>query len=772
MTKVRVHELAKELNIQSKEILTYLGKGYSVQSGLDESEVALVKAKYDEVQRSKALEKKAVLLKAPKRDPKPAETAAEKAPVTPVEKPAEPKKEIASDEPKKKKPLFVFRPENAKTSYGDRFQKNVKTSDGTRTVSRTEEAKPIAGRIKPSVPTTAEQYRDYQKTELKEEKKPEENKTEEKNQTEAAVKPADTEPVITASDVSSAEGGEKKAEVSPAPSETEPIKPEQEKVPASVKKEEAVEEAPKAPEKAAKDASDKEKKTPETSSDQGQPKKPVLNIVGRVDLNRVKEAEERRNDGERKSAFSKSGSKMHFVDNRNGKPGDKSQRGPRPQGAPFNKDGDSKGPGASKSNRGIFGKNGPKAGTTVHVNTSAGDKVGAKPDSRNKKGNYKGDKDRNSYDKNGKKAENFKNLTKDVQSRKKQEEKEEVIKMIVLPESITIQELADKMKLKASELIKKLFLQGKMMTVNSEITYEEAENIALEYEILCEKEEQVNVIEELLKEEEEDESKMVKRPPVVCVMGHVDHGKTSLLDAIRSTNVTSREAGGITQHIGAYMVECKGEKITFLDTPGHEAFTAMRMRGAMATDIAILVVAADDGVMPQTVEAINHAKAAGVDVIVAVNKIDKPAANVDKVKQELMEYGLVSEEWGGSTIFVPVSAKTRQNIDTLLEMILLVTEVKELKANPNRALRGIVIEAKLDKGRGPVATVLVQKGTLKPGDFVSAGSCYGRVRAMLDADGNQLKSALPSTPSRQPIWKWMQHLPRRAYSSFKARREV
>ena len=257
---------------------------------------------------------------------------------------------------------------------------------------------------------------------------------------------------------------------------------------------------------------------------------------------------------------------------------------------------------------------------------------------------------------------------------KKEEAKVEEIKTIVIPEVITIKELADKMKLQPSAIVKKLFLQGTIVTINQEIDFEKAEEIAMEYDVLCEKEKKVNVIEELLKEEEEDEKDMVPRPPVICVMGHVDHGKTSLLDAIRQTNVTSREAGGITQHIGAYVVEYNGQKITFLDTPGHEAFTAMRMRGAQATDIAILVVAADDGVMPQTVEAINHAKAAGVEIIVAVNKIDKPSANVERVKQELSEYELIPEDWGGSTVFVPVSAHTKEGIPELLEMILLIRE--------------------------------------------------------------------------------------------------
>ena len=295
-------------------------------------------------------------------------------------------------------------------------------------------------------------------------------------------------------------------------------------------------------------------------------------------------------------------------------------------------------------------------------------------------------------------------------------------------------------------IVKKLFLEGTMVTVNQEIDFEKAQEIALSYDILAEQEEKVDVIEELLKEEEEDESTLIPRPPVVCVMGHVDHGKTSLLDAIRDAHVTDREAGGITQHIGAYGVSINGQRITFLDTPGHEAFTAMRMRGANSTDIAVLVVAADDGVMPQTIEAINHAKAAGVEIIVAINKIDKPSANIDRVKQELSEYQLIPEDWGGSTVFVPVSAKTHEGIDNLLEMILLTAEVMELKANPNRRARGLVLEAKLDKGKGPVANILVQKGTLHVGDYIAAGACSGKVRAMMDENSRRLKEAGPSTP--------------------------
>ena len=361
----------------------------------------------------------------------------------------------------------------------------------------------------------------------------------------------------------------------------------------------------------------------------------------------------------------------------------------------------------------------------------------------NKKKEYRDE----AFEGKGKKGKKQKNVVEVKKPQNKPEEKkEEQIKQIVIPEVLTIKELADKMKIVPSVIVKKLFLQGKVVTVNQEIDYDTAEEIAMEFDVLCEKEEVVDVIEELLKEDEEDESLMVKRPPVVCVMGHVDHGKTSLLDAIRDSNVTGREAGGITQHIGASVVEINGEKITFLDTPGHEAFTAMRMRGANSTDIAILVVAADDGVMPQTIEAINHAKAAGIEIIVAINKIDKPSANIERVKQELTEYELIPEDWGGSTIFVPVSAHTKEGIQELLEMILLTAEVMELKVNPNRAARGLVIEAELDKGKGAVATVLVQKGTLHVGDAIAAGSAHGRVRAMMDDKGRRVKEAGPSQP--------------------------
>ena len=449
-----------------------------------------------------------------------------------------------------------------------------------------------------------------------------------------------------------------------------------------------------------------------------------------------------------------------YQGNRDGRPqgqGYQGNRDGRPQGQggyQGNRDGRPQGQGGYQGNRDNRGGRPQGPGGRPGAGRDGGAKsfdtpIQAKPTSnRGNKNAYKNDR----FDKRDKDDDAKKQLGKGgkfkapIQPPVHEEPKVEVVKTIVLPEILTIKELAEKMKLQPSAIVKKLFLQGKIVTLNQEIDFDQAEEIAMEYEVLCEKEVKIDVIEELLKEEEENEADMVARPPVVCVMGHVDHGKTSLLDAIRQTNVTSREAGGITQHIGAYMVEINGQKITFLDTPGHEAFTAMRMRGAQSTDIAILVVAADDGVMPQTVEAINHAKAAGVEIIVAINKIDKPSANIDRVKQELSEYELIPEDWGGSTVFVPVSAHTKEGIPELLEMILLTAEVKELKANPNRNARGLIIEAELDKGKGPVATVLVQKGVLHVGDTVAAGSCYGKVRAMMDDKGRRVKEAGPSTP--------------------------
>ena len=317
---------------------------------------------------------------------------------------------------------------------------------------------------------------------------------------------------------------------------------------------------------------------------------------------------------------------------------------------------------------------------------------------------------------------------------------------ITVPDEISVGELASRLKVNANEVVKKLFMMGVMATVNEVVDYDTAYLIADELGVKVSKEVVVTIEEKLFDEEEDAPDTLVERAPVVCVMGHVDHGKTSLLDAIRHSNVTTGEAGGITQHIGAYRVNINSKDLTFLDTPGHEAFTAMRLRGAMATDIAIIVVAADDGIMPQTVEAINHAKAAGVDIVVAINKMDKPTANPDNIKQELTQYDLVPEEWGGDVMCIPVSAHTKMGIDTLLESVLLIAEVKELKANPNRLAKGLVIEAKLDKGRGPVATLLVQNGTLKSGDVVIAGNAVGHVRAMTDHNGKVLKTAGPSVP--------------------------
>ena len=368
---------------------------------------------------------------------------------------------------------------------------------------------------------------------------------------------------------------------------------------------------------------------------------------------------------------------------------------------------------------------------------------------KNKNGKNNGknnNQQQNNNQKNKKNNKNNKNMAKPVPAPEPVVEEEDEIRFMEIPESLTVKELAEKIGKSGAEIVKCLMKRGIMAAINQTVDFDTAVSVGEEYNVIFELEKEKDIFEEAFKQEEEDESLLEARPPVVVVMGHVDHGKTSLLDAIRHSHVTSREAGGITQHIGAYTVQINGSPITFLDTPGHEAFTAMRMRGAQITDIAVLVVAADDGVMPQTVEAINHAKAAGVEVIVAINKMDKPSANPERVKQELVEYGLISEDWGGETICVPVSAATKDGIDTLLEMIILTAEMKELKANPNKPARGAIIEAQLDKGRGPVATVLVQEGTLNIGDPIVAGSSFGRIRAMMDDKGRRVKKAGPSKP--------------------------
>ena len=375
---------------------------------------------------------------------------------------------------------------------------------------------------------------------------------------------------------------------------------------------------------------------------------------------------------------------------------------------------------------------------------------------KNKKNNWQNEQNDGQNDQNnGKNKKNNKNNGKNNNKNNNAAkpapapepvQEEEEIRFMEIPENITVKELAEKLGKSGAEIVKCLMKKGIMAAINQSVDFDTAVSVGEEYNVIFEIEKEKDIFEEAFKQEEEDESLLESRPPVVVVMGHVDHGKTSLLDAIRHSHVTSSEAGGITQHIGAYTVQINGNPITFLDTPGHEAFTAMRMRGAQITDIAVLVVAADDGVMPQTIEAINHAKAAGVEVIVAINKMDKPSANPDRVKQELVEYGLVVEDWGGNTICVPVSAVTKDGIDTLLEMIILTAEMMELKANPNKPARGAIIEAQLDKGRGPVATVLVQEGTLNVGDPIVAGAAHGKIRAMMDDKGRRVKKAGPSKP--------------------------
>lgn len=411
----------------------------------------------------------------------------------------------------------------------------------------------------------------------------------------------------------------------------------------------------------------------------------------------------------------------------------------------------------SNSNSGQ-GRSNSQARTNTQGNrssqsTTSGDKPQAnRTDRRNQtKKNYQNNRSNNNNNNKNKRADyKPRNLEKKEKQKYKKKQVEEVVEekseVITIGSEIAVKALAEMVEQPISELVKNLMMRGIMATANQEINFELASELAMEYDYLVEKADDEDFIEEFFKTEPDDEKDLKKRPPVVVVMGHVDHGKTSLLDAIREARVTEGEHGGITQHIGAYSVQINDEPITFLDTPGHEAFTAMRLRGAMATDIAILVVAADDGVMPQTIEAINHAKAAGVQIIVAINKIDKEGANPDRVKQELIEYELVPEDWGGDTICVPVSAIQKTGIDELLEMIILVSEMEDLKANPKREARGIIVEAQLDKGRGPVATVLVQNGTLKVGDAVLAGNTHGKVRAMLNDAGKRVRTAGPSTP--------------------------
>lgn len=713
MAKMKVHELAKELEIQSKDIITYLKeKGMEVkaaQSSIEDEAIALVRGRFKKEDKGQTevekAEKKATTAVEKTAEVK-AETAGEKEKAesqAPMKKPAGERPKTEEPVKKKKKIIIINNSGNSKMQgnrNGDRPQNRGVSRDNGRDGNRDNrrpggQNRPQGNGARPV--SAANPYRPL-------------------------IKPS-----VKPQPVTNDFGNRNRAQINnkPAPKPQPAPKEEEVKVTAAENKPVVNREVrPEAPR-----TGNGERRSEQRNNE----KREFQNRDNNRDRQNYRQNAGGKNEGRR----TEGGSRPGYQNNQKG------QTGSGTGNKPFNNNGRGTRPDSrnqAPGKRGMQGK-----GFGMDTQPAPAEK---RPQDEKRRGNQ--DRDKRSrkdmiYEEEEKTA--LKNKAgRFIKPEKKENVAEEQIKVITLPEKLTIKELADKMKMQPSVIIKKLFLAGQIVTLNTEVSYEEAENIAIEYEIMCEKEVQVDVIEELLKEEEEDVTKMVKRPPVVCVMGHVDHGKTSLLDAIRKTNVTDKEAGGITQAIGAYTVNINNAKITFLDTPGHEAFTAMRMRGANATDIAILVIAADDGVMPQTVEAINHAKAAGVEIIVAVNKIDKPAANVDKVKQELMEYELVPTDWGGSTEFVPVSAKSGEGIEDLLETILLTAEILELKANKKRKARGLVIEAELDKGRGPVATILVQKGTLKIGDFVSAGASYGKVRAMIDDKGKRVKEAGPSMP--------------------------
>ena len=626
--------------------------------------------------------------------------------------------------PKKKNLIRVDRPQNAKTQEGKKFHMSAKPAKPAEKPAKKET---VAAKTKPQTAAPV------------------------KEETKAAVKPAETKPVETKTT-------EKKSpEVKPAETKAAPAKAEEAKTPAAKPAEKPAEKAAEKP---------AENRSQNAGRNNGERRPAGAQGQRRDGERRPAGGQGQRRDGDRRQGqggqrpFNRNGE--GFRGQKNGQDSERKSQGGfgqrrdgdrKPGGQrPFGKDGDNNG-----SRRPSFGRNDnrkPVSEPDMGLAKKPSREGKKEKDKEREKASQRENKMTNDRKSGGNRPNQGmrqrsrlpKALQKPVHPQPKKEEPKEVITEIKIPEKLTIRELAEAMKKQPSELVKKLFMQGMMVTVNQEIDFEKASEIALEYEIIAEPEEKVDVIAELLKEDEEAEETMTSRPPVVCVMGHVDHGKTSLLDAIRNTRVTDREAGGITQAIGASVVEIDGRKITFLDTPGHEAFTAMRMRGASSTDIAVLVVAADDGVMPQTLEAISHAKAAGVELIVAINKIDKPGANPDHVKQELSEQGLIPEDWGGNTVCVPVSARTHEGIDELLEMILLTADVMELKANPDRRARGLVIEAKLDKGKGPVASILVQKGTLHVGDFIAAGACSGKVRAMTDDRGRRVKTAGPSVP--------------------------
>lgn len=703
MAKIKVHEIAKELEKQSKEIIAFLqDKGIEVkaaQSSIEDDVAAMVRKAFggSKADTETVKEKEAAPVTAEKQEEtKKAEP--EKAP----EKPEAPAQGISEPPKKKKKIIFVSNPHNSNFSSQQRPQGNNRPmqNQGQRPGgNRQGQGRAQEAPHKIIRPLTAPSVMESTRVDFRENARKLENERIAAKNNQAREKEAERQ------------AQENNQQQKPQAATTENT----------------------ANQNARPAAGDRRPARPAGRDDRYQRNE-------RSSQGSYNNQGERnnRNDSRRPEGGSRAGAQNGRNDFRNNngernynRPGNnqgRSERGPQGQDNRFKR--------AEKSGKGFA------AETPVKDEKRRDEekrRISQEKDKRSKK-DFMYEEDEAAV-KSKNKAGRF------IKPEKKVEDKvEEQIKVITIPETLTIKELADKMKLQPSVIIKKLFLQGQIVTVNSEISFEDAENIAIDYEIICEKEQKVDVIEELLKEDEDAEETLVSRPPVICVMGHVDHGKTSLLDAIRKTNVTDKEAGGITQHIGAYTVNVNGQSITFLDTPGHEAFTAMRMRGANSTDIAILVVAADDGVMPQTVEAINHAKAAGIEIIVAVNKIDKPGANVDRVKQEMTEYELIPVDWGGTTEFVPVSAKSGEGIENLLETILLTAEILELKANPNRRARGLVIEAELDKGRGPVATVLVQKGTLHVGDFISAGASHGKVRAMIDDKGRRVKEALPSTP--------------------------
>ncbi len=781
MAKMRVHELAKELDKQNKEILAFLQeKGVevkSVSSSVEDDVIALVKKHFSKNGAGKSADKqegkeekkeikagenqegsKAVNKEENKetekgtgkeaRDKK--EAKKEGNPENKKEEKVKEEKrmakegETAAEQPKKKKKIIIVSNSQNSKMAGQRPQqgnaRKPQTQGNNRPKQGARQEKPVPHRpIKPLTPPSptppvtmipASNYTPKREKPVKEEPK----KTEQPE-----VKTVKTETPVTAANAvvqeTGAVGTDSQRTDIQRDSQRQENRRQENPRQDGQRRDSQRQENPRQ-DGQRRDSQRQENPRQDRTRNNDQQRRPDGRKDNRYENRNENRGDNRRNDGQNRRPFENNqGDRRNFGG---------SQGGNRPYGGFGNNDRPNRSNGGQDNK---FRKPAPGKGFVPESPVKDQEKhrdeekrrIGQEKDKRSKKDLIYEEDDRKASTKN--KAGKF------IKPEKKVEEaKEEQIKVIILPETLTIKELADKMKMQPSVIIKKLFLQGQIVTVNSELSYEEAENIAIEYDIICEKEVKVDVIEELLKEDEENEADMTRRPPVICVMGHVDHGKTSLLDAIRKTNVTDKEAGGITQHIGAYTVRVGSEKITFLDTPGHEAFTAMRMRGANATDIAILVVAADDGVMPQTVEAINHAKAAGIEIIVAVNKIDKPNANIDRVKQEMTEYELIPVDWGGSTEFVPVSAKSGEGIDTLLETILLTAEILELKANAKRQARGLVIEAELDKGRGPVATVLVQKGTLHVGDFISAGASHGKVRAMIDDKGRRVREALPSTP--------------------------